>query len=512
MKKRTKISLRTKIYLTIAGLVAMTAGSVYAAALFFGPLQMTTGIAVSPSDMYATAWCDQHFYGVDCMGNTFVLGLIPGGDNPCIEKYIDIAPKQAIPAGFTVKDVFITEGQNIYKFTYPAGPISFFAQVGCPFSTHSSITFDKVGTFGNNMIVTCENGPVWTIDGSGNVTFVGSFTDATHDTHPEGPAVAPLAFGPGLPVDLAGKVLVADEFLQVVDAMDNLGNVTYNAFTWPPSLGKGSENVSGVPQIPCTFGCQAQGPGKFFQNVENFDSIIFYAPGDFASIIGDVIVTTEAEPPDTTAGTLRVHFNPVTHLYDTSVFDATFNFSINEGARFVDCDVATPTPTPTSTATFTPTPTATFTPTPTPTSTPSGVCPLTQGYWKNHPNAWPVNSLMLGSQTYTKAELLNILNTPVGGDASLNLAHQLIAAKLNIAAGSDPTPVSSTSPIATSAERPILSNSTIQNGGMPGMNGIAAMTSANTMMGSRCVIAINPSLPRPRAPPATAIREPEGSR
>jgi hypothetical protein len=55
-----------------------------------------------------------------------------------------------------------------------------------------------------------------------------------------------------------------------------------------------------------------------------------------------------------------------------------------------------------------------------------------------------VNSLVLGSQTYTKAELLNILHTPVGGDASLNLAHQLIAAKLNIAAGSDPTPIAST--------------------------------------------------------------------
>ena len=51
---------------------------------------------------------------------------------------------------------------------------------------------------------------------------------------------------------------------------------------------------------------------------------------------------------------------------------------------------------------------------------------------------------MLGSQTYTQAELLQILNTPSGGDASLILAKQLIAAKLNIAAGSDPTPVSST--------------------------------------------------------------------
>src|SRR5437764_206272 len=72
-----------------------------------------------------------------------------------------------------------------------------------------------------------------------------------------------------------------------------------------------------------------------------------------------------------------------------------------------------------------------------------------------------------------------------------------------------PTPVSSTSPIATSADRPILSNSTIQNGGMPGMNGIAAITKANTIMGNRCGIAINPSLPRPRAPPAIAAAGPE---
>jgi hypothetical protein len=75
-------------------------------------------------------------------------------------------------------------------------------------------------------------------------------------------------------------------------------------------------------------------------------------------------------------------------------------------------------------------------------------CPLGQGNWKNNPSAWPVSSLTLGSQTYTKTELLMILNTPIGtgkhADASLILADQLIAAKLNIANGSDPTPVSST--------------------------------------------------------------------
>ena len=75
-------------------------------------------------------------------------------------------------------------------------------------------------------------------------------------------------------------------------------------------------------------------------------------------------------------------------------------------------------------------------------------CPLTQGYWKNHPSAWPVTSLTLGCQTYTQAELLAILNTAIGkgssADASLILADQLIAAKLNIANGSDPTPISAT--------------------------------------------------------------------
>src|SRR5205807_681629 len=69
----------------------------------------------------------------------------------------------------------------------------------------------------------------------------------------------------------------------------------------------------------------------------------------------------------------------------------------------------------------------------TPTST--GTCPLTQGYWKNHPNAWPVNTLILGNQNYSERELLSILATPSTQDASIILAKQLIAAKLNVASG-----------------------------------------------------------------------------
>jgi uncharacterized delta-60 repeat protein len=76
--------------------------------------------------------------------------------------------------------------------------------------------------------------------------------------------------------------------------------------------------------------------------------------------------------------------------------------------------------------------------------TTSSPCPLSHGHWKNNPNIWPVNSLMLGSQSYTKAEMLALLNGSTQTDASLILARQLIAAKLNVANGSDPTPVAST--------------------------------------------------------------------
>lgn len=82
-------------------------------------------------------------------------------------------------------------------------------------------------------------------------------------------------------------------------------------------------------------------------------------------------------------------------------------------------------------------------------------CPLGQGYWKNHPEEWTDVTLTLGSQTYTQEELLTLLNTPVEGDASLNLAHQLIATLLSVQNGSDPAQVS---PVIQSAQTIFASN------------------------------------------------------
>jgi hypothetical protein len=62
-------------------------------------------------------------------------------------------------------------------------------------------------------------------------------------------------------------------------------------------------------------------------------------------------------------------------------------------------------------------------------------CTYTQGYWKTHASAWPVKSLTIGGVSYSEQQLLDLFNTAPAGDASIILAHQLIAALLNLANG-----------------------------------------------------------------------------
>ncbi len=74
-------------------------------------------------------------------------------------------------------------------------------------------------------------------------------------------------------------------------------------------------------------------------------------------------------------------------------------------------------------------------------------CTFTQGYWKTHGpegcatgnnfDTWPVTELALGDTTYSDLELCSIFNTPAAGNGLISLAHQLMAAKLNVAAGAD---------------------------------------------------------------------------
>ena len=68
----------------------------------------------------------------------------------------------------------------------------------------------------------------------------------------------------------------------------------------------------------------------------------------------------------------------------------------------------------------------------------------TPGYWKNHPEAWPVDEIMIGGTLYTKAEAIAYMKQPVKGDKTITMFKALVAAKLNIAIGCDDSCIAST--------------------------------------------------------------------
>jgi hypothetical protein len=64
-------------------------------------------------------------------------------------------------------------------------------------------------------------------------------------------------------------------------------------------------------------------------------------------------------------------------------------------------------------------------------------CTRTPGYWKNHPEAWPVDAITIGGVSYPKAVAIGIMMTSVRGDKRYTMFNALVAAKLNMLSGAD---------------------------------------------------------------------------
>ena len=54
------------------------------------------------------------------------------------------------------------------------------------------------------------------------------------------------------------------------------------------------------------------------------------------------------------------------------------------------------------------------------------------GYWKNHPDEWPVETITIGGQSFTQSEAIEIMKLPVKGDKRLTLFKALVSANLNV--------------------------------------------------------------------------------
>ena len=68
----------------------------------------------------------------------------------------------------------------------------------------------------------------------------------------------------------------------------------------------------------------------------------------------------------------------------------------------------------------------------------------TPGYWKNHPEAWPVDTIYIGGKNYVKEEAINMMMMPIKRYKWFTMFNSLVAAKLNVLLGVDDTVISDT--------------------------------------------------------------------
>src|SRR5882724_11248744 len=361
MKKRTKITLRTIIYLTIVGLLALT-GVFYAQnpppshpVPFSGQVPFPTGVAAARDLLVVSEFCTDNIDKLDCNGNASLFATLPSFGS-CREKYLTIAPSQSVNSvpPFTPRDVFVTLGDQVFKATPPTATL-FATLPGCGSTDHSGITFDHFGTFGFDMIVTCQGGNVYRVNGNANgngtATLIANVfaSGPLTDGEIEGPAVVPIGFGPH-----GGEIWVADETNNAVHAIKNTGGVytvTQNIISHV-----NTEAVYVIPNPPCTFtpaGCQqGQGNGAFFLAEQQMFQLVWKYPLlDFTvpPIGGNVILTSESGADFADTSLIKVSGGN----YVQSSFGPRVG-GTNEGASMVDCDVPTATPTTTPTATSTP--------------------------------------------------------------------------------------------------------------------------------------------------------------
>lgn len=67
----------------------------------------------------------------------------------------------------------------------------------------------------------------------------------------------------------------------------------------------------------------------------------------------------------------------------------------------------------------------------------------TPGYWKNHPEAWPVDEITIGGVVYTKAQAIGLMESG-DKDKSFTMFRHLVSAKLNVLAGNDSSCIATT--------------------------------------------------------------------
>ncbi len=291
----------------------------------FASVTGAVGVAATPGRVYVTSPSSSGQTQVSEFDDTGsrVFVTLPSFRPAGAEEYVAVAgPKDPSAGGFPTPTlggfpsnyVYVTQGQNIIEITQN-GVISRnpFATISSCQSDRTGITFDHVGSFGYNMIVTCLNGTVWKVDKNANATLIVNVATALGlaSVHIENPDVAPLSFGA-----YGGYVFVAAGDLDRVLAISPSGAVTRVA-RWASA-----EGVNFIPSAKCTFGTST---ATYF-TVISPSSVYQFPLTAFLGLSGNAIVTSEGN-----AGMGLLSTQNIKKFHNS--------LGSHEGSAFVDCGV-----------------------------------------------------------------------------------------------------------------------------------------------------------------------------
>ena len=210
--------------------------------------------------------------------------------NPSGEHYVSSSLGLG---GFPNLDVYVASANGVVHITNDGSSSNSF--VSGLSGDVRGITFDSVGTFGNNMLITTTTGNVYQANSAGGVSLLASVDEDT-----EGLDVAPLGNGFG---GLDGRLVVASEGSGLLRAISPSGTVT------PFATVSSAEELNFVPLNLGASGSPVEGfyGANYTQNVIKADA------SQFNGMQGDIIVTGE-----TTGQVSRVHWNGVTSVFEVT--------------------------------------------------------------------------------------------------------------------------------------------------------------------------------------------------
>jgi hypothetical protein len=193
--------------------------------------------------------------------------------------------------GFPSRDIYVANANGVMHIANNGASSNVF--VTGLIGNVRGITFDGVGTFGNDMLITTDTGNVYRVNSSGSPSLLASVGEDT-----EGLDVAPLGNGFST---FDGRLIVASEGSGTLRAISNSGVVTPFA-----TIGSAEE----LSFVPLNLGASGN-PVEGFYGADYTPNVIKAGVSEFAGMQGDIVVTGE-----TSHQVSRVHWNNVTNAFD----------------------------------------------------------------------------------------------------------------------------------------------------------------------------------------------------